>query len=254
MRKIMILLSSLVISACGSCVPIHIRQIERQTKDPLREERERVLSHTVAIQRYVVGIKTEDRKKIPGVYIVGRGTGVVVAVDKKKVESVIVTADHLCRSPNVAYLKKNGLTMEDSVLTDVVTLDGKECLAEIVKENDDLDLCALRVKCVAGEPTQISSELPPRSSRIVNAGTPLGVFSPGMLYVNEGYYCGEFVKGSGALVFSFPATHGLSGSGAFYRGKLVGIILRANEGFEHLSLAVSSIAVDLFVRDVIRRK
>ncbi len=150
------------------------------------------------------------------------GSGAVVASSPTR--SLILTAEHVC-----ADKAPIGFTQTITVRR----VQGAELASRIAWQDKDQDLCILAVEGYAGPAAQLAQELPPLGALVYFPGAPLGLFGDGVGFLEQGHYAGLSsapIVGARRLLIAGTTTHGASGSGIFYLGHLVGVLLATGEG------------------------
>ena len=120
----------------------------------------------------------------------------------------------------------------------VETLDGEMCDAHQVIANVGQDLSAIVADCIAGNATNLADELPPVGADVMVSGAALGYHPKGIFIVTEGKYMG--IDGeSKEEIITLPSAPGHSGSGIFYKGKVIGLLSKRTVAYEHITICVS---------------
>lgn len=154
-------------------------------------------------------------------------SGVFVGIDHQNDVSEILTANHICLSPDDGIkeaaekypLIKLTITDYSFIVNDHL---GNSFVAKPVKENVLSDLCLLEIQSLV-EPIVISdNEIKPQS-RITNISAPNAIWDPNAIIVFDGRFNG--VNRDNLSVYSLPTHPGSSGSPILNsNGELVGII------------------------------
>lgn len=171
----------------------------------------------------------------------GSGTVMETMVRNGKLESLILTAAHVCEVPKVIDLTPIGLPVLNVVDSSFATVNikGVRLVADIVYENPINDLCVLRVKGVPGPKMQLADSLPPLGARIVHAGAPWGVFGNGTGVIMDGRYAGiKDINDYHYAIAGMPSTPGSSGGGVYYRGKLFAVLVAVERRLAHVTLCI----------------
>jgi S1-C subfamily serine protease len=182
------------------------------------------------------------------------GAGVVVNQGPNK--SLILTAAHVVDND------VNGLVSRDSDGVEFFIGDKKEirielpdgtgCVGLPVYVDTDKDLALVVAKCVIGQKVELGEE-PIQGSSVTIAGVPLGIRLERGFVHGQGSFDGRIVSGlgehNGKCLVTTPAVGGFSGSGVFYDGRLVGIVLAAHERYEHATLVACPSTLTKFFED-----
>lgn len=181
------------------------------------------------------------------------GTGFVYSKTDGKagpVRSRILTASHVVKTPKAGSKYKNELTffgMKTGVFEDVKidsvsiiakTHDGGQCSVKVLQEGPGelpwpKDVATAEVNCDAGRVAQIAKQLPPRGSKVLVIGHPMGLDE---IIVTEGY-TGIWTT-DGMLSLSAPIMGGNSGGPVFHNGQVIGMATRVIAQYHHASLSV----------------
>lgn len=169
------------------------------------------------------------------------GTGAVIKNDLSRNESLILSVAHVT-NPDQVELRTTPIGFYffiiDKVELSIEKLDGSVCEAASVISNSKKDISVIRSKCIAGTVAEIAKELPPVGSNIIISGAALGFHPPNIFIVVDGRYMG-IDNDSGEEITTAAVAGGHSGSGVFYRGKIVGILTKRTIKYEHISFCVS---------------
>ena len=200
-------------------------------------ERQKIVSQAVFIVEDVV-IADIERVETR-IDRVSMGSGVVIAIDEDTDSSLVLTAEHVCSDTyGVGEVVYFGRALVISTEKHVVTADGERLRAEVFYSDVANDICALEVSGIAGEPAEVGSFHPPRQALLLTAGAPNGHWGSGNINVVEGYFSGIMLRPilghMGYYQFSIPVIGGMSGSGIYYRGQLVGIITIRSTRYGHI--------------------
>lgn len=223
MKSFFAILLAFFLSACTSCAPPIISGPWGYTTDGEALKNQRLMRQTVMVVvafGELDGEKTETR--------VSQGSGVVI--DVKRGSSLVMTADHVCAAGGEKTIGRS---------TSVMTSEGEILPAVQIYHDKRNDLCLLSVLGVAGLPAKVGKIPPPLGGRVMNVGAPRGVFTKWLIPVVSGYVSG-YAKMEGRLLMcsSLPAVGGQSGSGVYYNGELVGILVMALGNYEHMAYVV----------------
>ena len=123
--------------------------------------------------------------------------------------------------------------------TTVFDLGGNERVAEIVKANEQTDVCIMRVPGIWGLAIPIADTEPPPGTMVQNMAAPLGIWAPNMVLRFEGYFTGtDTHDGRKLSIYTIPVAGGSSGSPVLYNGEIISIIVMAHRGFNHMGIGV----------------
>jgi len=217
---------------------INIQPITMPHEDPIGSfdkdaaERRALVSHAVFIIEDLTILGLD--KSIVG----SSGTGTVIALDEDVNESLILTASHVCVNAfSVGDLVNEGIVL--SIAKYIVTVDGRKLKARVLYRDIANDICAMETTGLAGEPAIVATSHPPRQAYLLTAGAPKGNWGADDVNVVYGFFSGinksTILGYSGFYHTSIPVTSGMSGSGVYYKGKLVAILTIANMDYPHLS-------------------
>lgn len=171
------------------------------------------------------------------------GSGVVYEKspgDTGPVTSKILTAHHVLDTPKpgtlVPFRGPFGFVVAhvrvDAVLITLRTHDGRTCDVQPLKlgVTDTRDVATALASCDAGAVAPIALHVPDPGERVYVSGHPLGV---PVAIVTEGFVSGWL---EGYLLVSAGATGGNSGGPVFYRGQVIGLLVRGAQGYPNISL------------------
>jgi S1-C subfamily serine protease len=176
------------------------------------------------------------------------GSGVVagkVTDPDGKTRSLIISANHVLETPaigSIEPLKLEFLGMEldlgsirtDAVVMTITTEDGRSCELKPLKlgSSDEHDVATAVAMCDAGRVAKIATSSPIKGEKVTVLGHPHGV---DVTMITEGYVAGY---DHGYLLSSAPVAGGNSGGPMFYNGEVVGIVVRVDRSYPHISLAI----------------
>jgi S1-C subfamily serine protease len=149
--------------------------------------------------------------------------------------SKILTANHVLEAPEVgdgAVIGPIELRIDEVNMT-IFTNDGRTCNLKPLAMGADMeqDVATAEADCDAGRVAKIATRVPERGSKIFVSGHPLGLE---MAIVTDGYISGwrnQF------LLLSASAAPGNSGGPVFYKGEVIGILVRASGSYPTISMA-----------------
>jgi S1-C subfamily serine protease len=169
------------------------------------------------------------------------GSGVVVRNNFDKKESLILSVAH------VTHPQKTTLEVDesgfyffkiDTIEMTVERLDGEKCAAFPMAGNEKQDLSVIKSSCIAGQAAELADKLPPVGASVMISGAALGFHPKGIFVVTDGRYMG-IEEESGEEIITLPSAPGHSGSGIFYKGKVIGLLSKRTVHYEHISICVS---------------
>ena len=158
--------------------------------------------------------------------------------------SYILTAAHVCDYSEIVDIEQGPIVLTVRQESELVTIDyfGNERLAAIVDVDHINDVCVLKVSGVWTEPIPIAGELATPGNRVYNIAAPLGIFSPGMVLMFEGFYAGSDPIGN--HLYTIPTRPGSSGSPILNnRGAVVGMIHSAAHSLENVAISSSLVSI-----------
>jgi hypothetical protein len=179
------------------------------------------------------------------------GSGVIVATDEQKGTSKVLTAWHVCDRYPVGY-KVEGLFSDLEVIKDtqeVISASNKRIkILSYLYRDKDSDICVIEIDHAFKYHAEFASEMPPRGAVVSVVGAPLGEWGKFMVSMQDGRYFGlttiEVVAGiddeepttmTDFAYYGFAGVGGYSGSGVYYKGKLIGLHTAGAGRYEHAS-------------------
>ena len=169
------------------------------------------------------------------------GSGVVVRNNFNKKESLILSVAHVTHPQKVTLeFDESGFYFFkiDTIEMIVERLDGEKCSAFPMAGNEKQDLSVIKSSCIAGEAAELADKLPPVGASVMISGAALGFHPKGIFVVTDGRYMGVEEE-SGEEIITLPSAPGHSGSGIFYKGKVIGLLSKRTVHYEHISICVS---------------
>jgi len=158
--------------------------------------------------------------------------------------SYVLTAAHVCDDSGISnYIDEVIKSQAPELLKDIrkdllfigKTLQGKEYIVEVVSQDVKNDICILWVEDLYKKALVVSPKPPEIGDRVYNMASPLGIYHPNMIPLQEGLYNGEQEN---KALYSLPAIGGSSGSPIVnVKGELVGMIHSVFTKFSHVSLS-----------------
>jgi hypothetical protein len=229
----------LLVAFFTSCSHVCLTPQERDVQDEM--------THAVKIHAEIVTkrlhLNTGKTEEAKAGWV---GSGVVLATGKNgnKDVSLVMTAGHIVEIPLLVQGEdENGPFLDflkpDTLKISVITLDGSVCDAHTLKADFVHDVSTLVVDCIAGKPTSLGDELPPKGGDLHIVGAPAGIHPVDSFVVTDGMFIGLDGTANERLITTVPVVGGSSGSGVFYRGHVVGIVSRVYEEFHHISQMVN---------------
>ena len=190
-----------------------------------------------------LGVSCNDELQEFGVATAeSRGSGAVVGVTENY--SYILTAAHVCDHSELVEIKQGPIVLTVRQESSLITVDyfGNERTASILNLDYINDVCILKVSGVWTEPVSIAEELAGPGSRVYNIAAPLGIFSPGMVLMFEGFYAVGDPMGN--HLYTIPTAPGSSGSPILNnKGEVVGMIHSAAVSLESVAISSSLVAI-----------
>lgn len=172
-------------------------------------------------------------------------------------ENKIVTAAHFCDSLSIKMMLIKRMMFFERIFFEIETFDGNKREAIIIKMDEENDLCMMMVlgptDNIDKQIIKLSNRKPYHGERIYNIAAPLGIFTPGMLPIFEGFYSGpclypEEGKDSRVDMYTLPIRGGSSGSPILNDdGELIGVVIAGVRGFENLGFSPSYDVIKQFL-------
>lgn len=183
------------------------------------------------------------------------GSGVIVSNNKADNTSVILTAWHVCDRYPVGY-KVDGWFSTLEVVDDeqiIVTNNMKRVkILEVLYRDKDTDVCAVRAGRAFEHAAKLAPRMPPRGAPVTVVGAPLGEWGKYLVSTSDGKYFGttsfdimlgidsrDPTRMNDFAYYGFAGVGGFSGSGVFYKGKLIGLMTAGSWDYEHASYGPS---------------
>lgn len=168
------------------------------------------------------------------------GSGVVVRNNYTKKESLILSVAHVTHPQMVSLeIDESGMYFFkiDTIEMVVESLDGNKCSAFPMAGHRDQDMSVIKSSCIAGVAAELADDVPPVGANVLISGAALGYHPKGIFIVTDGRYMG--IDESGEEIITLPSAPGHSGSGIFYKGKVIGLLSKRTVHYEHISICVS---------------
>ena len=185
---------------------------------------------------------------LPEITTKSNGSGIVVLYKNKK---AILSAAHVCLMPKIEKTDYKGFLIQlqdkDQVFVQFPG-DDKKYEANIIKINNNLDLCLLEVKeKINRRAVQVSPNPPRIGDKIINIAAPFGIYDKNMTLIFDGRYAG--VSG-GRHYYTIPARPGSSGSIVLNSSfQIVGTVNVAVTHFETLGIGTGWKHVKYFLKE-----
>ena len=176
------------------------------------------------------------------------GSGVVYDKTSPKdgpVRSRILSANHVLETPVVGKIEDNSVTFlgieislgkrrVDAVKVELQTADGRVCNVKVLAlgSSDQHDTATAEADCDAGPVAELATAIPVMGEKVFISGYSQGVLLP---MLTEGYVSGLM---DGYILTSAPAYSGNSGGPVFYKGKVIGLLVRGSREYPNLTLVV----------------
>lgn len=179
----------------------------------------------------------------------GIGSGAVIANTKD--DAYILTAAHVCQSPE--SIIKSAL-LDVKLSAKVIDLDGEEYDAVVHDVHYDNDLCVMRAEGMNRPPMKIAPVYPKIGQKYYNMASPLGVAEKGGIPLFEGFFSGNItLRGKKFDFYSMPVQSGSSGSAVFNKdGEIVGMIIIKLHRMENLGISPKFVQIRNFVEEALK--
>jgi S1-C subfamily serine protease len=247
MKKLLIALSLLLSSCAAVKTPYTDSRGDREAAYA-----QRLMNNAVKFEETVTVLITDFAEGAPSIAgMKSSGSGVVVGVNEGEGTSTILTAWHVCDRYPVG-LKQEDLFQSYEVIEDeqvVITPDQKRIpVLKVVYSSKAADTCMVKVKHVFASHAEFADQMPPRGAQVQVVGAPLGQWGDFLVSMAEGRFFGytdiDVVAGiqdtsathmEGFAYYGFAGVGGYSGSGIYYKGKLIGLHTAGSTRYEHAS-------------------
>lgn len=183
---------------------------------------------------------------LPVIRKLGMGSGLLI---KAKSETIILTAAHVCNAEVEDYeVDDIKISLKSTTTSTIRNSKGEILSTVIIKIDKENDLCALRPSTVYTKPVHWSRSPPKSGDTVFSISAPLGINSPKMNLIFQGFYSGARGKWHH---YSIPAVPGSSGSIVLdknYKG--VGMINAAYLNFHAISMGAGYDAIEKFLNSI----
>lgn len=178
--------------------------------------------------------------------IEGSGSGAVVAHNRERTSSYVLTAAHVCDNYAIHLNPALNAEIADTKLI-LKNSDGFEGSGTIVAIDKERDLCLVETGYVKVKPLRVARRTPQEKQKVLNVAAPLGFWSEEHSSMFEGFYTG---LEKGRAVYSIPVTQGSSGSPVVnVHGELVGVIcMSLGQGWSAVAIGPSHKDVKDFLK------
>lgn len=203
---------------------------------------------TVLITPTIVG---DDAPTPKMTNMVSSGSGVVVSVNERAGTSNVLTAWHVCDRYPIGYRQEDIFATYEVIEDEqvVITPDQKRIeVLGVLYRDKATDVCMVKVKYVFASYAELATEMPPRGATVHVVGAPLGEWGNFLVSMAEGRFFGytdikvlvglddeDATDMPDFAYYGFAGVGGYSGSGVYYRGKLIGLHTAGANRYEHAS-------------------
>ncbi len=221
-------------------------------RDTVKFEERLKIKITPSVDPIFVDLGDDSDGKPPEpkvVDLVSSGSGIIISNNKEDNTSVIFTAWHVCDRYPVGF-KVDGMGATLEVVGDeqlVITNDLREVkILEILYKDKETDVCAVKAAHAFKDHAEIATKMPPRGAIVAVVGAPQGSWGRDLVSMSDGRYFGKTTiqvklgKSDteptfmiGFAYYGFAGVGGYSGSGVFYKGKLIGLMTAGSTEYEH---------------------
>lgn len=247
--SLMLLASSLMIS----CVSIksHLKYTHRSSTAPIDAFAFVMVNHEVKPDKCLPSPREEECNEIinqlPSLKSRGSGSGLLVWT---KTRPVFLTAAHVCTAdhPEIYEADDMVFTLVSDVSITVRGVTGEALETEIIKINNEKDLCALDVPKMNTAPVKVSHREPKVGDAVYAISAPFGINTPTLNLVFSGYYSGYDDRWH---YYTIPTRPGSSGSVVLNKDfKAIGMLNAAFLDIEHIGLGASYKDLVEFLSDI----
>jgi len=180
-------------------------------------------------------------QSIPATEMSATGSGVIIG--KYRGVSLVLTAGHVCSTPNegVPVTENFGIQYRMHLESGF----GREGFGTILAVDSTNDLCMLIADQDLGPGLNIADDDPTLHEEIYTMSSPRGLAVPLAVPVFDGYFTGQV---SDIYIFTIPAAPGSSGSPILNEhGEIISIISGAAISFDEFTIGCNTPALRNFV-------
>lgn len=178
------------------------------------------------------------------------GSGVVVARDGIRRTSAVLTAWHVCDRKEIGVVSANFVMTSRIVKYSQVVLSIKNekiPVKDILYTDKFHDLCVVEIGDYLPYEAALATKMPVKGAVVEVVGSPLGFWGEYLVSMQSGRYFGNInlsvalkpgekaIPLKGFSYYGFAGISGYSGSGVYYKGRLVGLMTMAHDDYEHSS-------------------
>lgn len=182
------------------------------------------------------------------------GSGVVVESNLKSKKSIVLTAWHVCSKLPVGYTATSTFGTVKVVRDEqyVQAIDSKRLnILKTLYLDKNSDTCVIEVDGFLPGKARLANEMPPRGALVDVVGAPEGKWGYYLAALQSGRYFGlteidipfrddqSVTKMKDFAYYGFAGTKGFSGSGVYYKGRLIGLMTARSPNYEHASFGPS---------------
>jgi len=174
------------------------------------------------------------------------GSGIVFYTDYEN--TYVLTANHVCIPP---FYERIMEVYDDEIVivNSIVDYSGETRTANVIYNDENKDLCILKISGVWTSPVRISNQEPEIGDRAYSLAAPGGFFSPGMVPIFEGIYSGkinDFIDRDD--IYTIPTQSGSSGAAVLNEEfEIIGLIHSAVYGNDNIGIAATHEEVSEFI-------
>lgn len=184
---------------------------------------------------------------LPPIVQKGSGSGMLVWAKKSP---IFLTAAHVCLDDMPSIFNQDGIimTIKKEIDIRVMNSTGNFMKTEIIKVNEQTDLCALKVPKMDTAPVKLAHEPPEIGDTVYAVSAPHGIFKPTMTLVFSGHYSGY---GDRWHYYTIPTRPGSSGSIVLDENfRAIGMLNAAFVHIEHIGLGAGYQEILEFVNSI----
>lgn len=227
--------------------------LDTESVKPVSNNLRPLMSHAVKILKT---FNTIDMFGVTGRYGTS-GSGVVIDVESMTNTSLVLTVYHVCEdSVQVSDFYRNELVT--SVKNTVITEFGSKLkINEIIYADPSNDICVIEVTGIAGMIAYPAAFNPEKGDRIYSVGAPAGIWDVGIVNLVEGFFIGVKKEPLGRFQrfsqWSMPIVGGMSGSGVFHNGSIIGLVSHVSTEFNNVGWGPGLAQVRIATRTAIKK-